>query len=177
MCWSQGRQVDRSDPGDLLDVSDGHAVLPPVREPGLHHQFQAFGGRAVRPAGPGRQGRYRHHDRPPVGSFYALCRGLGLIIIDEEHEGAYQSELSPRYHAREVAAMRASMNQATLVLGSATPSVESYYKAERGEYGLLTLGTPGREGQPPGPGSMWWILREELRRGKPLHRSAGSLRN
>ena len=76
----------------------------------------------------------------PRSALFTPFERLGLIIIDEEHEGAYQSELSPRYHAREVAAMRASMNQATLVLGSATPSVESFYKAERGEYGLLTLG-------------------------------------
>ena len=76
----------------------------------------------------------------PRSALFTPFERLGLIIIDEEHEGAYQSELSPRYHAREVAVMRASMNQATLVLGSATPSVESFYKAERGEYGLLTLG-------------------------------------
>lgn len=55
----------------------------------------------------------------PRSALFTPFERLGLIIIDEEHEGAYQSELSPRYHAREVAAMRASMNQATLVLGSA----------------------------------------------------------
>ena len=49
---------------------------------------------------------------------------LGLIIIDEEHEGAYKSELSPRYHARDVAVYRAKMNEASVVLGSATPSLE-----------------------------------------------------
>ena len=70
---------------------------------------------------------------------------LGLIIIDEEHEGAYKSETAPRYDAREVARVRADMSGAVLVLGSATPSVESYYRAERGEYRLLTLTKRAKE--------------------------------
>ncbi len=75
----------------------------------------------------------------PRSALFTPFPDLGLIIIDEEHEGAYKSETAPRYHAREVAAMRAKMNHASLVLGSATPSVESYYMAENGEYRLLTL--------------------------------------
>ena len=70
--------------------------------------------------------------------------------------------------------MRASMNQATLVLGSATPSVESFYKAEQGEYGLLTLGRRAK-GQPPGPGPCGGLKRAG--RGKPVHVPAGSLRS
>ena len=64
---------------------------------------------------------------------------LGLIVVDEEHEGAYKSEVTPRYHAREVAEKLAQMNHAQLVLGSATPSVESYAKAKAGVYRLFEL--------------------------------------
>lgn len=75
----------------------------------------------------------------PRSALFTPFSRLGLIIIDEEHEGAYKSETSPRYHAREVAGMRAQMNGASLILGSATPSLESYYRALNGEYRLLTL--------------------------------------
>lgn len=75
----------------------------------------------------------------PRSALFAPFEHLGLIIIDEEHENAYKSELSPRYHAREVALERAGMNGASLVLGSATPSLESYTRALKGEYKLFTL--------------------------------------
>ncbi len=64
---------------------------------------------------------------------------LGLIVIDEEHEGAYQSEGAPRYHAREVAQQLARMHEAQLVLGSATPSIEAYSRARAGLYRLFSL--------------------------------------
>ncbi|MHB8170061.1 MAG: primosomal protein N' [Thermincolia bacterium] len=64
---------------------------------------------------------------------------LGMIIIDEEHEGTYKQEDNPKYHAREVALMRARLEGSVVLLGSATPSVESYHRAEQGEYGLITL--------------------------------------
>ncbi|MGN0158144.1 MAG: primosomal protein N' [Brotaphodocola sp.] len=64
---------------------------------------------------------------------------LGLIVMDEEHESAYKSEVTPRYHAREVAEKLAKMNDAQLVMGSATPSVEAYVKAQEGVYELFTL--------------------------------------
>lgn len=64
---------------------------------------------------------------------------LGLILLDEEHEPSYKSEAPPKYHAREVALQRAKMCNASVILGSATPSVESYYKAQGGEYKLFTL--------------------------------------
>ncbi|MDD3253728.1 MAG: primosomal protein N' [Lachnospiraceae bacterium] len=64
---------------------------------------------------------------------------LGLIIMDEEHEGAYKSEGAPRYHAREVAEKLAEMNGAAFVMGSATPSVEAYTRAKAGIYRLFTL--------------------------------------
>ncbi len=64
---------------------------------------------------------------------------LGLIIMDEEHEGAYKSETTPRYHAREAALKLASLHDAVLVMGSATPSVEAYERAMSGEFRLFTL--------------------------------------
>jgi primosomal protein N' (replication factor Y) len=64
---------------------------------------------------------------------------LGLIIIDEEHEWTYKQDNSPHYHARDVALRLAELTGATVVLGSATPDVESYYKAQSGEYKLLRL--------------------------------------
>ncbi len=75
----------------------------------------------------------------PRSALFAPFSNLGLIIMDEEHEGAYKSETMPRYHAREVAEKRAEDSGAALVLGSATPSLESYTKARRGEYELLEL--------------------------------------
>lgn len=77
----------------------------------------------------------------PRSALFTPFSRLGLIIIDEEHEGAYKSEVVPRYHAREVAVKRAQMQNASVVLGSATPSLEAYTKALRGEYRLFSLHT------------------------------------
>ena len=71
---------------------------------------------------------------------------LGLIIMDEEHEGAYKSESTPRYHAREVAEKLAQMRNAAFVMGSATPSLEAYTRAEAGIYRLYTLKSRAGEG-------------------------------
>jgi len=70
---------------------------------------------------------------------FAPFSSIGLIVIDEEQEHTYRSESSPRFHAREVAAFRAKEHNARLLLCSATPSVESYYAAEKGKYSLHTL--------------------------------------
>ena len=70
---------------------------------------------------------------------FAPLRNLGLLILDEEQESTYKSENAPKYHARDVAKYRCAQNDALLVLGSATPSVESMYHARRGDYGLFTL--------------------------------------
>lgn len=70
---------------------------------------------------------------------FAPCRDLGLIIIDEEQEDTYKSEGSPRYHARDVATYRCAESGALLLLGSATPDVESRYAAETGRYSFFTL--------------------------------------
>lgn len=70
---------------------------------------------------------------------FAPFENLGLIVVDEEHEQSYQSELSPRYHAAEVARKRCSMANIPLILGSATPSIQSYYRAKSGLYTLIEL--------------------------------------
>lgn len=70
---------------------------------------------------------------------FAPLKNLGAIIIDEEHEASYKQDSSPRYHARDVALLRARYNQAVLVLGSATPSLESRARASRGVYQFLEL--------------------------------------
>lgn len=78
---------------------------------------------------------------------FAPFSNLGLMILDEEHENSYKQGESPRYHARDVAAKRAALEGASLVLGSATPSLESYYRAMAGEYDYVTL--PSRiDGRP-----------------------------
>ncbi len=75
----------------------------------------------------------------PRSALFTPFLNLGLIIIDEEHETTYKSEGLPRYHARETAIERARMAGASVVLGSATPSLESYYRAKNGEYEFLEL--------------------------------------
>ena len=75
---------------------------------------------------------------------FAPLSRIGLIILDEEQEYTYKSESSPRYHARDVSKFRSVQHQALLLLCSATPSVESYYAAEKGQYSLVTL--PSRYG-------------------------------
>ena len=75
----------------------------------------------------------------PRSALFTPFENVGLILIDEEHENTYKSESMPKYHAREVAEELARLHGASLVLGSATPSIESYYKAVHGEYGFFTL--------------------------------------
>lgn len=80
---------------------------------------------------------------------FAPVQNLGLVIIDEEHDGSYKQQESPRYHARDVALVRAKEANAVAVLGSATPSVESRYNADVGKYSWL--GLPERIAQRPMP--------------------------
>ncbi len=72
-------------------------------------------------------------------AIFAPVEPLGLVIVDEEHEQTYKQEEAPRYHARDVAIVRAQMENAVVVLGSATPSLESYYNCQSGKYTLLEL--------------------------------------
>ncbi len=79
-------------------------------------------------------------------AIFAPMQKLGLVIVDEEHDGSYKQEENPRYHGRDVAVMRAKLHGAVVVLGSATPSLESWSNAERGRYELveMTLRVAGR---------------------------------
>jgi primosomal protein N' (replication factor Y) len=70
---------------------------------------------------------------------FAPLDRLGLVIVDEEHDGSYKQDEAPRYHGRDVAIVRASWEGALVVLGSATPSLESYHHAQSGKYELVTL--------------------------------------
>jgi len=72
---------------------------------------------------------------------FAPTRKLGLIVIDEEHENSFKQETTPRYHARDVAVVRAQLEQIPIVLGSATPALESWHNAQIGRYQLLSLPT------------------------------------
>ncbi len=80
---------------------------------------------------------------------FAPVGDLALIIVDEEHDHSYKQEETPRYHARDVAVMRAKMSGSAVVLGSATPSLESYYNAQKSKYTLI--GLPDRVEQRPLP--------------------------
>jgi primosomal protein N' (replication factor Y) len=80
---------------------------------------------------------------------FAPVSDLALIIVDEEHDASYKQEETPRYHARDVAVMRAKMSDAVVVLGSATPSLESYFNAKKNKYALIEL--PDRVEQRPLP--------------------------
>src|SRR5439155_23262943 len=72
-------------------------------------------------------------------AIFAPVEPLGLIIVDEQHEHSYKQEESPRYHARDAAVVRGQMENAVVVLGSATPSLESFYNVQIGKYTLLDL--------------------------------------
>lgn len=100
----------------------------------------------------------------PRSALFAPFERLGLIIMDEEHEGAYKSETTPRYHAREAARRRAMDSGASLILGSATPSMEAYQEALSGKSTLLRLTQRAVSGSRI-PAVEIVDLREELRDG------------
>lgn len=93
-------------------------------------------------------------------AIFAPFQNVGLIVIDEEHESSYKQEETPRYHAREVALWRAKENDAVLLMGSATPALETYALATRGRYTLLEM--PDRVGNRPMPQVHVVDMREEL---------------
>lgn len=99
----------------------------------------------------------------PRSALFTPFPNLGVIIMDEEHEGSYKSESSPKYHARETASEVARLQEASLVLGSATPSMEAYYRVESGEYKLFELRERLAGGQLP---TVYTVdMRQELKEG------------
>lgn len=96
-------------------------------------------------------------------AIFAPVENVGVIVIDEEHDGSYLSESSPRYNTFDVALLRAHYNGCKLVLGSATPSVETYRRAKEGEFELITL--PDRINARPLPDVNIVDMRREVKRG------------
>ena len=109
-----------------------------------------------------RQGKIKIMIGPRTALFTPFSN-IGLIIIDEEHENAYKSDITPKYHAIEVANELAQMCGAKVVLGSASPSLESYYNAENGIYNLYNLNQRAGKGQLPNTTIV--DLRQELKNG------------
>ena len=101
---------------------------------------------------------------------FAPLEHIGVIVIDEEHDGSYSSESSPRYNTFDIAYLRAKHNGCKLVLGSATPSVETYRRAKEGEFELITL--PERINRRPMPEVHLVDMRREVKRGNPSPFSA-----
>jgi primosomal protein N' (replication factor Y) len=98
---------------------------------------------------------------------FAPVPNLALIVVDEEHDHSYKQDETPRYHARDVAVMRAKMNNAVVVLGSATPSLETYHNAQQGKYKLMEL--TERIEKRPLPEVEIADMREEFQRTKKDH--------
>ena len=121
--------------------------LTPAMAAQLHHAFGsevALLHSALTPEERGEQWHRirRGEARVVVGTrsaIFAPVESLGLIVVDEEHDGSYKQESMPRYHARDVAVMRAKLAGATVVLGSATPSLETWHNAEQGKYERIEM--------------------------------------
>ncbi len=99
----------------------------------------------------------------PRSALFTPFPNLGLIVVDEEHEGSYASEVTPRYHARETAVERGKISHAHVILGSASPSLESFYRCEKEEYCLVRL--KERFGESSLPETVIVDMRKELSRG------------
>ncbi len=99
----------------------------------------------------------------PRSAVFAPVKELGLLVIDEEHSDSYKSDTAPRYHAREVAQKRSELENCPLLLGSATPSLESFHHARKGTYHLLSL--PSRVLKRKMPTVHIVDMRDELKRG------------
>ncbi len=106
-------------------------------------------------------------------AIFAPTGKLGLIVIDEEHEASFKQESTPRYHARDVAVMRARLENIPILLGSATPSLESWHNAQKGQYTLLTL--PRRVADRPLPQVKLIDLRHDRHPDKKPHGLSPSL--
>ncbi|HUT58149.1 MAG TPA: primosomal protein N' [Phycisphaerae bacterium] len=100
----------------------------------------------------------------PRSAVFAPTRRLGLIVVDEEHEPTYKQDNAPRYHARDVAVKRASLTGVPVILGTATPSLESMHNVRQGRYHMLRL--PQRVRNLPMPRLQIVPLRKEMTRGR-----------
>ncbi len=99
----------------------------------------------------------------PRSALFTPFPNIGLIVMDEEHESSYKSESTPKYHARETALEVARLHRASVMLGSATPSMEAFYRAQKGQYQLFTLQERLTGGTLP---TVYTVdLREELKNG------------
>ncbi len=96
-------------------------------------------------------------------AIFAPVENVGIIVIDEEHDGSYSSESAPRYRTFDIALLRAAYHRCKLVLGSATPAVETYRRAKEGEFSLVTM--PDRINARPLPAVEIVDMRREVRRG------------
>ncbi|MFO8059072.1 MAG: primosomal protein N' [Bacillota bacterium] len=145
-------------------LGDGVAVLHSAMSPGERagEWHRLFSGEAAVALG-------------PRSAVFAPVRNLGVIIVDEEHETAYKQESVPRYHARDVALRRAAAAGATVILGSATPCLETYHAVELGDFRMLRL--PARIDGRPMPGVEVVDMRREWAHGnhsifsRRLHRA------
>ncbi|HCB92455.1 MAG TPA: primosomal protein N' [Selenomonas sp.] len=106
-------------------------------------------------------------------ALFVPAKNIGLIVLDEEQDMSYKQDESPRYHARVIAEFMAKLHNAVLVLGSATPSMESYYRAQQGEFTLLSM--PHRIGDKPLPHIQAIDMRQEFKRGN-RHILSGDLK-
>ncbi len=97
----------------------------------------------------------------PRSAVFAPARDLGLVVVDEEHEGSYKQDTAPRYHGRDVAVMRAKIAGCPVILGSATPSMETWHNVKQGKYHLARL--PRRVKSLPMPALELVPLRKEIR--------------
>jgi len=141
--------------------------------PAIHEQFQKRFGRLMAVLHSGLAEGQRHETwwrvrrgeaRVVLGTrsaVFAPLENLGVIIVDEEHESSYKQDETPRYHGRDTGVVRARLGKALVVLGSATPSLESYANAEKGKYHLLTLSE--RVGRRPLASVEIVDMREEFR--------------
>ncbi|RPI58707.1 MAG: primosomal protein N', partial [Planctomycetaceae bacterium] len=111
----------------------------------------------------------------PRSAIFAPARKLGLIVVDEEHEPTYKQDNMPRYHGRDVAVMRASLAGVPVILGSATPSLESLHNAQQGRYELMRLGNRVRG--LPMPKLEIVHLRHEMQPGRALELIGHTLTN
>ncbi|HEY7854956.1 MAG TPA: primosomal protein N' [Terriglobales bacterium] len=119
-------------PALFADFEDAFPALVAVLHSGLSDGERAQHWRRL----------HRGEARVAIGTrsaVFATVPDLGLIIVDEEHDGSFKQQESPRYHGRDLAVMRAQLSRATIILGSATPSLESYSHARSGKYQLVEM--------------------------------------